>query len=75
MTGNVHVTPAPGGWQVITAGAQRAAHVTATQAEAVRLGRDLARRRGTEFLLHGADGRVRQRESYGNDPFPPRDLH
>ncbi len=74
MTGNVHVTPVPGGWQVIVAGAPWPNCVTRTQAEAIRMGRDLALRWGVEFLLHGADGRIRQRESYGNDPFLPRDL-
>jgi hypothetical protein len=25
----------------------------------------------TEFLLHGRDGRIRDQDSYGNDPHPP----
>jgi len=44
-----------------------------TQAEAAKVGRDTARRDHTEVLVHRRDGRIRERESYGNDPCPPRD--
>lgn len=26
----------------------------------------------TELVIHGRDGRIQDRRSYGNDPFPPR---
>lgn len=43
-----------------------------TQAAAVEAGRELARSEGTEHLIHGADGEIRERNSYGNDPYPPK---
>jgi hypothetical protein len=44
-----------------------------TQAEAEQAGRQLARDNHTEFNLHGRNGQVRQKDSYGNDPYPPKD--
>nr|WP_293393876.1 DUF2188 domain-containing protein [Nevskia sp.] len=43
-----------------------------TQREAVAAARDIARNQGTEMLIHGENGRIRERNTYGNDPFPPK---
>lgn len=40
---------------------------------AVDRGRGIARREGTEHTIHRKDGRIGEKNSYGNDPFPPRD--
>ncbi|MGN9809731.1 DUF2188 domain-containing protein [Micromonospora sp. BQ11] len=69
----VHVVPHPDGWAVRREGSQRAASVHDTQAEAARQGRASARASETEFYLHGRNGQIRERDSYGNDPNPPRD--
>ncbi|GHJ13196.1 DUF2188 domain-containing protein [Micromonospora sp. AKA38] len=69
----VHVVPRDGDWAVVREGNQRASSVHATQAEAERAGRPAARADQTEFYLHGRDGQIRERDSYGNDPNPPRD--
>lgn len=71
MSGNVHVVPHEDGWAVRIEGNERASSVHPTQREAIEEGRDRARRDGTEFLIHGENGRIRDRDSYGNDPFPP----
>jgi len=68
----VHVTPHEDGWAVRREGASRASSVHRTQAEAEQVGRDRARGDHTEFLLHGRDGQIRERDSYGNDPYPPK---
>jgi hypothetical protein len=44
-----------------------------TQAEAIQAGRQMARQGQGELLIHGQDGRIRARDSYGNDPCPPKD--
>lgn len=67
-----HVVPSGDKWSVRRAGASRASGVYDTQAEAVEKGRDLARNQGTELYVHGKDGRIRERNSYGRDPFPPK---
>ena len=35
-------------------------------------GRQLASRNKSELVVHNQDGKIGERRSYGNDPFPPR---
>ena len=69
---NHHVVPHDGGWAVRSAGSQRATSTHATQGEAISAGREIARNQGSELVIHGRDGRIRERDSFGNDPFPPK---
>ncbi len=69
---NQHVVPRNGGWAVQPAGGQRASSVHDTQHEAIDRGRDIARNQGSELLIHGRDGRIRDRDSHGRDPHPPK---
>jgi len=70
---NQHVVPQSGKWAVKADGSQRASKVVSTQAEAVEVARRIARNQGSDVVIHGRDGRIRDKDSYGNDPFPPRD--
>ena len=73
MGKNQHVTPHPdGGWQVKGAGNSKATIRTNTQAEAVAVAREIARNQESELIIHGMNGRIRERDSYGNDPYPPK---
>ena len=68
-----HVTPHPdGGWQVKGAGNQRATKRTSTQREGFEEARKIARNQRSEVLIHNRQGVIRCKNSYGNDPFPPR---
>ena len=68
-----HVTRHPlGGWQVKGARNSRATKRTATQAEAKAIARTIAINQKSEVMVHGRNGRIRAKDSYGNDPFPPR---
>ncbi len=69
---NQHVVPRGGRWAVRKAGAERVTRHFDTQHEAIKAARGLARNQGGEVFIHGRDGRIRERDSYGNDPFPPR---
>lgn len=70
---DIHVTPrSDGDWNVRRADAARASSVHDTQAQAAAEGRRLARHDRVEFNLHGRDGSIREKDSYGNDPNPPR---
>lgn len=72
MGKNQHVTPHPdGGWQVKGAGNSKATIRTGTQAEAIAVAREIARNQESELFIHGMSGRIRERDSYGNDPHPP----
>jgi Uncharacterized protein conserved in bacteria (DUF2188) len=71
MGNNVHVVPSDGGWDVKVEGRGATRHFE-SQNEAIEMSRRLARGNRSEHILHGRDGRIRQRDSYGRDPFPPR---
>ena len=43
-----------------------------TQSEAERAARNIAINQRSEVLIHGENGRIRERNSYGNDPHPPK---
>ncbi len=60
------------GWTVRRANSDRISAHANTKAEAERLGRKISRNQGTEFYIHGLDGRIQRRDSHGVDPFPPR---
>lgn len=66
-----HVVPRNGKWAVRKSGSTRVSRYFKTQSEAIDAARDIAKREHTELYIHGSDGRIRERNSYGNDPFPP----
>ncbi|MDQ6853621.1 MAG: DUF2188 domain-containing protein [Actinomycetota bacterium] len=49
-------------------GAARVSSRHRTQAKADERARKVARHEHVELIVHGRDGRIRQRDSYGNDP-------
>ena len=65
--GDVHVVPGDKGWRVEVEGAARARSMHATQAEARQAAREIARRSKVELLVHGRNGRIRERNTYGKD--------
>lgn len=70
---NQHVTPHPnGGWQVKGAGNLKATVRTKTQAEAYKVAKEIATNEHSEVIVHGQNGRIREKNSFGNDPFPPK---
>lgn len=69
---NQHIVPHNGGWAVQPAGGGRASSVHDTQREAIDRGREIARNQNSELLIHGRDGRIRERDSHGGDPYPPK---
>ncbi len=72
MGKNQHILPHPDGWQVKGEGNKKATIVTSTQAEAIAAGREIAINKGSELLIHGTNGQIRQKNSYGNDTYPPK---
>lgn len=70
---NQHVTRRPdGNWQVKGEGNKRATVVTSTQKEAIAIATDIARNQQSELVIHGKDGKIREKNSYGHDPYPPQ---
>ena len=66
-----HVVPSPDGWSVRKAGSSRVTRTYSTQHDAIDAATQIARNQRTEVYVHGRDGRIRERNSYGNDSYPP----
>ena len=43
-----------------------------TQQAAIDKGRAAAKRNESELIIHRRDGRIREKNTYGKDPFPPK---
>ena len=69
---NQHVVPHKCGWAVKRVGNPRASSVYNTQREAIKAARKAAIRQSSEMVVHGRNGRIRERSTYGSDPFPPK---
>ncbi len=70
---DIHVVPHPDGWATKKEGNDRAGRVEDTQRAAIERARDQAKREGVEVVIHKRDGSIRDSDSYGNDPNPPKD--
>ncbi|MFO1491386.1 MAG: DUF2188 domain-containing protein [Kiritimatiellia bacterium] len=68
----IHVVQRDDGWAPLREGASRSGPVQRTQAQAIQAATATARREGGEVHIHGQNGQIRERNSYGNDRFPPR---
>ncbi|MBO9501319.1 DUF2188 domain-containing protein [Brevundimonas sp. A19_0] len=67
-----HVVPQGSSWSVKKAGSAKASSTHATQAAAIAAATRIAKNQRTELYIHGQDGRIRERNSYGKDPHPPK---
>ena len=72
MAKNQHVVPYEGGWAVRGEGNERPTSVHDTQADAIDAAREIAKHQRSELVIHRTDGRIRDRDSYG-DPLPPKE--
>lgn len=71
---DIHVVPhQDGGWATKKEGACRAGSRHPTQRDAIDRAREQAKRERVEMVIHRPDGRIRDSDSYGDDPNPPRD--
>jgi Uncharacterized protein conserved in bacteria (DUF2188) len=66
-TGDVHVVPKGDRWAVEVEG-NGASSTHDTQEDAISAGRRIAQQNRTELLIHGEDGQIRERSTYGADP-------
>jgi Uncharacterized protein conserved in bacteria (DUF2188) len=70
--GDQHVVPSGTEWGVKGEGNGKFTSKHETQAQAIEAAREIARHQQGEVVIHRPDGRIRDRDSYGNDPFPPK---
>ena len=72
MGKNQHVVKTEGGWGVRGESNTRNTQNFDTQQAALNRAREIAINQKSELLIHGRDGQIRDKHSYGNDPYPPK---
>ena len=71
MGKNIHVVKRDDHWSAVQEKAQRSSGNFRTQKEATERAIEIAKNNGQEVCIHGVNGRIRQKNSYGNDTYPP----
>jgi Uncharacterized protein conserved in bacteria (DUF2188) len=69
---NQHVVPSGKNWAVKGAGNSKATRIVQTQKKASTIAREIAKNQGSEMFIHGKNGQIRERNTYGKDPYPPK---
>lgn len=69
---NQHVVPHNGEWAVRGEGNQKVTAAFSTQKEAITRATEIAKNQQSELFIHKVNGQIRERNSYGNDHFPPK---
>lgn len=73
MGKNQHVVRRDNGWAVKAEGSERASTIRPTQQQAIEFAIKIAKNEKSEVVIHRRDGKIRDKDSYGNDPYPPKD--
>jgi hypothetical protein len=69
-----HVVQHDGQWAVRVSGASKVSSIHYTQTLAIKAAIPGSKRDRSEVVIHGRDGKIRDKDSYGNDPCPPKDM-
>ena len=70
---NQHVVPTEDGNQGVRGeGNSKLTRITNTQQEAIHIARGIAKNQESELFIHGRNGQIRERDSQGHDPYPPK---
>lgn len=72
MGKNQHVVPHNDKWAVKGAGNGKVTKVVDTQKEAIDVAKGISKNQQSELIIHRPNGQIRDKNSYGNDPFPPK---
>jgi len=70
--GDISTYNEDGTWKSKVEGSSRAAHTGGTKVEQQAIGRNMARERKVEHTIRNLDGKIGSKNSYGNDPNPPK---
>jgi hypothetical protein len=68
MKKNQHVVPNGIKWAVKGAGNDKNTRIVETQKKAIKIAREIAINQQSELIIHRSDGKIRDKNSYGNDP-------
>lgn len=72
MPANIETYSEDGRWKNRILGNKRASNTFDTKAEAQAKGREMAQKLHSEHIIKKRDGTIGERNSYGNDPHPPK---
>lgn len=72
MKKNQWVIPNEGGWGVRGERNDKLTAKTDTKKEAIEIATEIARNQKSELIITGKDGKIQSKDSYGNDPYPPK---
>lgn len=70
---NQHVVPNNGHWQIKRENSSIATNNFDTPKDAISYAHDITINQQSEVVIHGCDGKIRDKDSYGNDPCPSKD--
>ena len=73
MGKNQWVVPHGDKWAVRGEGNSRVTSMHRKQETAANVARTIAKAEKSELIIQGRDGRIRDKDSFGHDPCPPRD--
>lgn len=70
---NQYVVPTQGGWGVRGEKSDRLTVKTDTKSEAIKIATSIAQNQHSELTILGKNGNIQNKNSFGNDPCPPKD--
>ncbi|MCD2257118.1 DUF2188 domain-containing protein [Lactobacillus sp. CC-MHH1034] len=73
MPKNQWVSPTNSGWKVHSEGSTRATKNFTNKTQAIDFAKQIAKNQSSELIVQNKNGQIGMKNSYGNDPFPPRD--
>ena len=59
-------------WAVVGEGNNKATSLHDTQKDAIQAARDIAINQKSELIIQGKDSKIREKNSYGKDDYPPK---
>jgi hypothetical protein len=65
---DVHIVPENNQWAIKVEKENQPKKTALTQKDAIKLGRELAKSSRSELIIHGRDGRIKEKNTYGKDP-------
>lgn len=68
----IHVVTSGNNWAVRREGQAKPVSTHRTQSAASDAGTRVARAERAELMIHRPNGQIREKNSYGNDPYPPK---
>lgn len=73
MARNIHVVPHNNKWAIKKENSKSVVSIHNLKSIADKKARILAKKYKVELIIHRKDGVIQDKDSFGNDTFPPRD--